>query len=121
MNKELVVSVKANGTKWIVQEDFHFIMDDFQVIVPKGFETDFASTPTIVDSILGYKFKYSKANVVHDYLYATKLYSREISDNIYYKALIHLGIDKYKSYIAYKAVRLFGHSRYVKEVKDEFI
>lgn len=109
MNKELIVSVKQNGKIWVLQDDFHFYLDDTIIVVPKGFETDFATTPMLVDFIFGYEFKFSKANVIHDYLYSTKKYDRKTSDYIYYKSLIKLGISTTKSRIAYLSVRIFGN------------
>lgn len=110
----MVVSIHNNGSVWILAKDFKFYLDGEVYTVPKGFKTDFATLPVAAIPLLGLKFKFSKANVLHDYLYATGKFSRKQCDDIYYRALIKLGTNRYKAKLAYCAVRLLGEKHYLK-------
>ena len=55
---------------WEVVEPFRFTSETGIVVdVPVGFETDLASIPRILQSMLGKIGTYSQAGVVHDLLY----------------------------------------------------
>ena len=55
-----------------------------KVIVPRGFETDFASIPRTARLLIPKLGRYNKAAVIHDYLYQSdrKAYSRKVADII---------------------------------------
>jgi hypothetical protein len=56
---------------------------DISITVPKGFVTDFASGPKVLWSFgLSPHGKFSKAAIIHDYLYWTQGCSRQQSDVI---------------------------------------
>lgn len=73
------------------------------IIVPKGYITDFASFFLI-------KFG-DKAATVHDYCYSKKM-KRSQADAIYYEALRSEGISYIKSKACYLGVKAFGWYRY---------
>lgn len=108
----LIVEVTDGGRKWILGNDFIFTLYNSFIVVPKGFTTDFASIPLILLPILGYGFKYSKASVIHDYLYSTQSLSRKSCDDIFLNVMIEVGINPIKAKLAYYAVRVFGGSHY---------
>ncbi|KKM07440.1 hypothetical protein LCGC14_1733860 [marine sediment metagenome] len=85
--------------------------------VPKGFITDFASVPKAFWSIIPPYGKYTKAAVLHDYLYKyhgfvsgnqTISYTRKEADQLFLKAMEVLGVGRIKRWIMYQAVRRFG-------------
>ena len=87
--------------------------------IPAGFVTDFASVPKAFWSIVPPYGKYTKAAVLHDYLYHMKgfpretweskiPYTRKECDRIFLQAMEVLGVGRTKRYIMYQAVRLFG-------------
>lgn len=116
---ELVVSVHDNGRVFTLCKPFKIVYEDkidrVAVEVPDGFETDFATIPIALLPLMGYRFKYSKAAVVHDYLYSTEMYDRCVCDDLFYRAMLILGIPKWKAMIAYGMVRLVGWMYYGKK------
>ena len=106
--------------------------------VPKRFVTDFASIPQFIIAILGLVClfaghicnnvwllifgvvailaaslmpnwgKYGKSSVVHDYLYYSKMFTRNISDGIFLEAMKVSSVNYIERYAMYYAVRIFG-------------
>jgi hypothetical protein len=126
--EKLVVSLEPNGRRWKLEEDFTYYteifkdkgIDRYYITVPAGFETDFASIPKIFMPFLKWRDKFNKAAVVHDYLYSTKEVDRKTADRIFLEGLVILGIPKWKAYLFYIVVRLFGwtHWRKKKQKKE---
>ena len=82
------------------------------ITVPAGFVTDFASTPFFIQWLLPHTGLYGKAACLHDYLYQTGMYEREVCDKIFLEAMLVLGVPEWKAYSMYKAVRIFGNKYY---------
>ncbi len=82
---------------------------DTRIIIEAGFRTDIGSIPRIfwwyAAPIAG---KHAAAAVIHDGLYASHLLKRDVSDLIFYEAMLDLGVRKAKAYAMYKSVRLGG-------------
>ena len=78
------------------------------ITVPAGFVTDFASSPFFVWSFIPPWGRYSKAAVVHDYIYQTKCRTRKEADDIFYEAMLVLGVPEWKAKLMYSGVRIFG-------------
>ncbi len=108
----LCVEIQADGIcgKLLQEFDYHVGSEDSPDIihVPAGFITDFASTPFFMWKT----GLYSKAAVVHDYLYQSKLRSRAMADLIFKEAMLVLGVHPVKAQVMYRAVRLFGCKGY---------
>src|SRR5262245_61834039 len=73
--------VRAFGDNkfWIVVENMEYIIGrtSDRIVVPKGFVTDFASIPQALWSLgLSPHGQYSRAAVIHDFLYWTQGCSR---------------------------------------------
>jgi hypothetical protein len=117
-------------TVWMLHECFIWNGDKFDVIVPAGFQTDFASVPRIPIAYEIVGDTAHEAGVVHDYLYREDaiLYSLEMAivarsptrqeaDWIFYILMREMGIEWFKRFSMYKAVRTFAgchwHSRKV--------
>jgi len=86
------------------------------IVIPKGFFTDFASSPRLLWALVPPLGTYGKAAVVHDYLYRTPglKYTRKESDNILREACTVLKVKPYKIAMLYWAVRLFGAYKFTK-------
>jgi len=82
------------------------------IIVPKGFVTDFASTPKYIHWLYKPQGKYSKASVVHDFMYSVNWYTRKIADKTFLEIMLHDKVSRFTAYSFYYSVRLFGGSRY---------
>jgi hypothetical protein len=112
---DLLVSPLPDGKRWKLVKEFSYYLDEEggeTIIVPSGFITDFASVPRIFLLILPSTGRYSTASVIHDLLYTTRERSRKESDEIFYNGMIILGTKKWKAWIMYKSVRLFGWLNY---------
>lgn len=83
--------------------------------VPKGFTTDFASTPRWLHWLYPPWGRYGSAAIVHDYLYdqgrkGISPVDRVVADLIFKDAMLELGVPWYRRWAMYIAVRLFGPS-----------
>lgn len=102
-------------SKYQLDEPFYFSIDGTELSVPDGFITDFASVPRVPVFYLMTANKGNRAAVIHDWLYATGIVSREYADAIYYHALLADGVNSVVARIMYTGVRLGGASRYGKK------
>lgn len=84
------------------------------VRVPIGFRTDFASVPKQLQWLYTPQGKYSRASVIHDYLYASAEMPRLEADIIFYQAMKADGVDFITRNIFYWTVRYFGEENYAK-------
>lgn len=96
--------------KWKLKEQVVYTLEDTQeqILVPKGFSTDLASIPRTLWVFYAPFGKYSRAAVVHDYLYRTQTKTRKESDKIFYKAMKDDGVATGIRHQVYLMVRLFG-------------
>lgn len=74
------------------------------IVVPVGFQTDFASFILI-------KFG-ERSATLHDFLYSSHLVSRQKADEIFLEALETEGVSLWRRYSCYYGVRLFGWMHY---------
>jgi hypothetical protein len=117
---KLVVSPMDNGRDWELQAKFTYhVGSKFSrkwVNVPAGFVTDFASVPKFLWFLPRWA-TYSKAPILHDYLYETqtlmgKPITRKQADQVFLEAM-HVDWQTHQTryivaHIEYIAVRLFG-------------
>lgn len=102
--------------KWklIAPFEYHvgkYPSDDI-IEVPSGFITDLTSVPRFFWSILPPHGEYSKAAIIHDYLYVNAIGSKKYADDIFFEAMGVLGVAKWRKYLIYYAVKTFGHGNY---------
>lgn len=114
----LIVEPLPDGIHWKLVKPFTFWYEDetgrYEINVPAGFITDFASVPRLFWVILPPTGRYGKAAVVHDFLYKEGQLPRKQCDKIFLEAMMVLGVSKWKRQIMYWAVRLFGMPFYRK-------
>jgi len=108
----LIVSPLPEGRKWRLVERFtyHIGTKDSvnKITVPKGFVTDFASSPFFVWWVIPPWGRYSKAAVLHDFCYQTHWGTRKEADELFREAMIVLGVRPWRVFLMYWGVRLFG-------------
>ena len=104
------VSPFADGEHWFLTQPLEYdIAETGAVItVPKGFVTDFASTPSIVWIFLPPWGEYGPPSVVHDYLYWDQGCKREEADAIYMIAMKEAGVGSIRRFFIDTGVWLFG-------------
>ncbi len=101
----------ADNRDWVLFRDLDYRLGqtDVTITVPKGFVTDFASIPQPFWATgLSPNGKYSKAAIVHDYLYWTQGCTRRQADNILMIAMKESDVDVTTRAAIYEGVRLGG-------------
>lgn len=79
------------------------------IIVPKGFRTNFASIPACLHGFVDNDSSdIREASVVHDYLYSLQYFNRRLADDILKEAMRCLGAPWWKRCLVYRSVRLAG-------------
>lgn len=115
LDVRLLSNSKNNGSgSWMLMSPLLYESDAAGKIieVPVAFETDFASVPRVpvIFDLMGDTAH--SAAVIHDYLYSTGEVSRSVADAVFKEAAIVSGVESWKAFAMYFAVRLFGASRY---------
>jgi hypothetical protein len=83
------------------------------VIIPEGFETDFASVPKIFWSLISTVGHYNLAALVHDYYYTYKIKPRAFADKQFLTWMTFVSPKtKFRNILMYIMVRLFGKKRF---------
>ena len=106
----------VDGTNWMLQSPMiHEIGKNSSrvVIVPRGFVTDLASIPQPLQILRGRNpdnGPYTRAAVVHDYLYWRQDCTRAQADNIMAVAMTEAGVSALERRLVYEAVRHFGQA-----------
>lgn len=76
--------------------------------VPAGFETDFASVPRVLWTIVPPWGEYFKATIVHDYLYVIGTVPRAEADAIFLELMERAGVSRLRRTVMYLGVRAGG-------------
>lgn len=118
----LLVSPLADGKTWVLMREFGYGVgierSTDQIILPVGFETDFASIPRLFWAILPKWGKYGNAAVIHDWLYWEQQRPRAAADAVLLEGMVVLGVSTLVRYIIYSAVRLFGWAAWYRNQAD---
>jgi hypothetical protein len=79
-----------------------------KITVPKGYATDFASIPRLVQWVIPKTGAHDGPAVIHDWLYNTHLVSKPVADAIFLEALLVAGVRPFVARVMFEAVSLFG-------------
>lgn len=106
-------AVRAFGDSkfWITVEDMIYQIGSTneRIVVPKGFVTDFASIPQTLWSLgLSPYGRYSRAAVVHDYLYWSQGCTRDQSDRLLVLAMKESDVSGFDEFLVYQGVSIGG-------------
>jgi len=110
----LRVELLSSGRKVRLTEDYKVrttVWPHSQVLVPLGFETDFASVPRVLWSVLPPWGRYSPAAVVHDWLYFNRqniFAKRKCADKVFYWLMKKFRVPWWKRRVMYLGVRIGG-------------
>lgn len=96
--------------EWVLLEDLYFTVDAIPYRIEKGFQTDLASIPKWLWSVVSpIRYDLIVPSLIHDFFYATPHNMRRKDiDSIFYWCLKEQGSSKLNAYVYYAAVRLFG-------------
>lgn len=83
------------------------------IVIPKGFATDFNSRPAIFGALIPQMCKETNgATALHDWLYCTHIFTREIADLFLLKMMEWKKVSWLRRSAYYQAVRWFGESKF---------
>jgi|SRR6187431_560590 len=122
---ELVVrpyptTAQHDGRNWWLEFQLIYRSDVLgQIVVPKDFLSDFASTPAFLWADIPPWGKWSAAAWLHDWLYASQPCTREQADNVLLEAMITCGVDSRRRSLIYAAVRMFGQPSWNQDLEDK--
>ena len=108
-------TVKKDG-KWVLLEDLIYYSPTLKgnVVVHKGFATDFSSVPRWFPIIFAsFGNRCHRSATIHDFLYSTGWVSRRKADKIFKEAM-SVNNSIFTRYPMWLAVRLFGWMYYKK-------
>lgn len=103
-----------------VCEDIFLDIYSYSLAVPKFFQFDGASVPSVAWRTIGTPFtpRFMIAAVFHDWGYHTHIMSKELTDSMFYDLLIQNGIGETKAGLMKKAVELFGEHYWENDEQD---
>lgn len=110
-------ATQTGKRSWVLLADLVFNDENRGPLTARsGFQTDLASInalryvlPLLYALLVGYG---NAACTLHDYLYQTGMYSRKECDQILYRALRGEGVAKWRAWLFYAGVRMFGGKFY---------
>lgn len=79
---------------------------DEDFVVPAGQTTDLASVPVILTWLLPRYGKWTKAAILHDYLWGSGIVTKRDADGIFRRALRESGVPLHQRWTMWAAVRL---------------
>lgn len=111
-------SVRPSGDNraFILLEAMNYKVGNSGIVitVPAGFVTDYASIPRPLWSLYSPHDQYSRAAIVHDYLYWTRKCKREQADNLFSIAMKESAVSEITQGIVYSGVDLGGEASWLK-------
>jgi len=106
LGEPLWVEILENGRGALLLREHEVRIKELNIVAPAGFQTDFASTPRVLWSIVPPWGRYSPAAVIHDYLYSTAPVSRERADKAFLTHMEALGVNWIRRKAMYRGVRI---------------
>lgn len=111
----------GDNQAWITVENVEYIIGGTteRIVVPKGFVTDFASIPQALWSFgLSPHGQYSRAALIHDYLYWSQGCSRPQSDRLLVIAMKESEVGSFDEFAIYQGVKLGGGGPWEENAKE---
>lgn len=84
----------------------------------KGYMIDLATLPRILWPVFPPHGRYTKAAIIHDWLYDNALRTKAEADRIFLDAMEVLKVPCWRRWVIYCAVRIFGRGNYGKNNKN---
>ena len=104
-------------------EPFYFTINNFSFKLNPPFWWDGASIPQFAWSIIGNPWEQDVAPgaLVHDCLYATQIFPREICDEIFFQINKKNGMGWFKNHTIYRSVRMGGGSAWKEKTEKHIV
>jgi hypothetical protein len=111
----------GDSADWITGEDMVYTIGTTteKIIVPKGFVTDFASIPKPLWSLgLSPEGQYTRAAVIHDYLYWAQGCTRAQSDHLLVIAMKESAVGSFDEFVIFEGVDIGGSGAWLTNAKE---
>lgn len=99
---------------WAVVQPLMYKTFGDTITVPRGFVTDLASIPRVLRAVFNVNGLSRAPAVLHDYLYCSQRFSRDVCDEMFLDALESRGVGWWTRYAMYWGVRAGGWIYYNK-------
>ena len=116
-----VIKAFSDSKAFMLMKDMTYTIGDVDqtIVVPEGFVTDFASVPKALWSLgLSPHEKFSRAAIIHDYLYWSQVCTRAQADNIMLLAMERSGVSKKTQFTMFQGVNMGGVSAWEENKAD---
>jgi len=101
---DVVVRV-VDAVRWQLDEPLTYRGNTDTFTVPAGFVTDFASVPRVVTWLLPRYGAYTKAAILHDFLWRQDDVTKNDADGLFRRAMRELGVSIPRRWMMWAAVR----------------
>jgi hypothetical protein len=98
--------IQTGDTEFELAHTVTYQGKDDTFVVPKGEGTDLASVPIGLSWLIPRYGRYTRAAVLHDYLWETNVVSKSDADGIFRRVLRELGVSALRRWTMWSAVRL---------------
>lgn len=119
--RQPVVQPFVDAEYWVLRAPMQYEVGDSgqYIIVPRGFVTDFASTPPALRPLFPKLGRYIVAAIVHDYLYWNQTCTRQQADRIFEMAMEKAKVDSIRRNLMWVAVSGFGDQAWAENAKKK--
>ena len=110
----------ADGGAWTVESPLEWRIGETRsvVVVPQGFVHDKASVPRALWSFFPKSGPYTRAAVIHDWLYWAQPCTRAQADNLLMIAMQESGVSWWRRQLVYRGVRTGGDGAWRQNAAD---
>lgn len=117
---EPVLIPKTDGINWNVGDDY-LVHDPIlgDILIKKGFLTDLGSVPKPLWGIIPPTGKMLRAYLVHDWLYAQQICSRQESDDCLKRLMMALAVPEWEYEAIYNGVKFGGQAAWDLHTKEK--
>ena len=118
----VVVAFGDNKAWYVYKENMLYVIGktNDKIVVPNGFVTDYASVPKIMWLFgLSPHEQYSRAAIIHDYLYWSQGCTRAQADQLMFIAMKESKVGWLGRWLVYLAVNLFGESAWTNNANEQ--
>lgn len=109
------ILLEPKNNNWRLAEDLLVDINEprIRLYIPEGFITDLASVPRVIWAVVPPYGLHTRAAVVHDWLYRSKIQiTRAEADNVFLELMQQDKVDPTLAKLMYRAVRMFGSASY---------
>lgn len=118
----VVVAFGDNKAWYVYRGNMFYVIGNTneKIVVPNGFVTDYASVPKIMWLFgLSPHEQYSRAAIIHDYLYWSQGCTREQADQLMFIAMKESKVGWLGRWLVYLAVNFFGESAWTNNAREK--